>query len=76
VVAGHAYSVVGYSPKKDAVLLRNPWGRGEYLNDKGVPEDGRDDGLFSMKLTEFKKSFFSVAYEAPDESPSVTTLKN
>ena len=56
VYAWHAYSVIGTS-KEDGVQyvqLRNPWGKSEHGN------DGKDDGIFKMKLEDFTKLYNSV----------------
>lgn len=51
--ADHAYSVWGTEEKggKKYVQLRNPWGESEPAN------NGRDDGIFRMELSEFMKMF-------------------
>jgi hypothetical protein len=51
--ADHAYSVWGTEVKdgKKYVQLRNPWGDSEPAN------NGRDDGIFKMELSEFMKMF-------------------
>lgn len=51
--ADHAYSVWGTEEKggKKYVQLRNPWGESEPAN------NGRDDGIFKMELSEFMKMF-------------------
>lgn len=54
---GHAYSVIGYNPVKRTVTIRNPWGSGEPMKDRGVAKDGIDDGIFKMSLKEFRHNF-------------------
>ena len=51
--ADHAYSVWGTEVKggKKYVQLRNPWGESEPAN------NGRDDGIFKLELSEFMKMF-------------------
>lgn len=50
---GHVYAILGVSEKAGArvVTLRNPWGHTEPGN------DGKNDGVFTMKLHDFKKQF-------------------
>lgn len=52
----HAYSVWGTetSGGKKYVQLRNPWGESEPAN------NGRDDGIFKMELSEFMKMYANV----------------
>jgi hypothetical protein len=54
--ADHAYSVWGTETKggKQYVQLRNPWGDSEPGN------DGRDDGLFKLELSEFMRLYANV----------------
>ncbi len=54
--ADHAYSVWGteVSGGKKYVQLRNPWGESEPKN------NGRDDGIFKMELSEFMKMYANV----------------
>ncbi|MEW5740981.1 MAG: C2 family cysteine protease [Myxococcota bacterium] len=56
VYAWHAYTVLGTSEENGTkyVALRNPWGRSEHGS------DGKDDGLFKMKLDDFMKLYSSV----------------
>lgn len=56
VYAWHAYSVIGTSKEGDVqyVQLRNPWGKSE------PGSDGKDDGIFKMKLDDFQKLYNSV----------------
>lgn len=51
--ADHAYSVWGTEVKGGVkyVQLRNPWGESEPAN------NGRDDGIFKMELSQFMKMF-------------------
>lgn len=50
---GHVYAILGVSEKDGQrfVTLRNPWGHTE------PGKDGKDDGVFTMPLAEFKKQF-------------------
>jgi len=67
VVSGHAYSVLGTQTDGDDryVVLRNPWGSGEYSNpayetDVDWAKDGKldgDDGVFRMKLEDFHRLY-------------------
>jgi hypothetical protein len=52
----HAYSVFGVETVggKKYVQLRNPWGESEPAN------NGRDDGVFKMELSQFMKMFANV----------------
>jgi hypothetical protein len=54
--ADHAYSVWGTETVggKKYVQLRNPWGESEPAN------NGRDDGVFKLELSEFMKMFANV----------------
>lgn len=54
--ADHAYSVWGTeeSGGKKYVKLRNPWGESEPAN------NGRDDGIFKLELSEFMKMYATV----------------
>lgn len=56
LVHGHAYSVLGASEHDGAkyVTLRNPWGSTEPGN------DGKDDGVFEMKLDDFVKYYQTI----------------
>ncbi|MEW5851330.1 MAG: C2 family cysteine protease [Myxococcota bacterium] len=57
VYANHSYSVLGYEEKNGEryVKLRNPWGESEPF-----PGDGRNDGIFSLKLADFQKLYQSI----------------
>lgn len=59
--ADHAYSVWGTetSGGKKYVQLRNPWGESEPAN------NGRDDGIFKMELSEFMKMYANVEINEP-----------
>jgi len=59
---GHAYSIIGYDPQTEKVLVRNPWGHGEPRRADGTAKDGTDDGVFEMTLEEFKSNFTTIAY--------------
>lgn len=61
--ANHQYTVLGYDPKTDRITLRNPWGGGELVDDKGKAKDGTDDGVFTMSMTEFYQRFGDLTYE-------------
>ena len=56
VYAWHAYTVMGTSEEAGTkyVQLRNPWGRSEHGS------DGKDDGIFKMKLDDFVKLYNSL----------------
>ncbi|MBS2004262.1 MAG: hypothetical protein JST44_22335 [Cyanobacteria bacterium SZAS LIN-5] len=58
----HEYSVEDYDPATKTVTIRNPWGRGEPVDADGKPRDGKDDGVFTMSLDEFQRTFSDVAY--------------
>ncbi|MGC4113420.1 MAG: C2 family cysteine protease [Myxococcales bacterium] len=55
VYANHAYSILGYSEKDGVkyVQMRNPWGESEPAG------DGRNDGIFNLKLDDFRKLYRS-----------------
>ena len=61
IVADHAYSLLGVEEKNGQkfVQLRNPWGERE------PGRDGRDDGIFSLPLTQFMSSFTMVEFAKP-----------
>jgi hypothetical protein len=56
VYAWHMYSVLGASEENGTkyIQLRNPWGRSEHGS------DGKDDGIFKMKLEDFAKLYQGV----------------
>ena len=60
---GHAYTVVAYDPSSRTVTVRNPWGHNELANENGQPRDGKNDGVFTLSLSEFDDNFTQVAYE-------------
>ena len=57
VYADHSYSVLGYEEKNGErfVKLRNPWGESEPL-----PGDGKNDGVFMLKLQDFMKLYAEI----------------
>ena len=58
VYAWHVYSVMGAVDEggQKFVQLRNPWGSSEHGS------DGKDDGIFKMKLEDFTKLYSNVAF--------------
>lgn len=58
----HEYSIENYDPATRTVTIRNPWGKGDPLTADGKPRDGKDDGVFTMSLDEFQRTFSDVAY--------------
>ncbi|MGV3624682.1 MAG: C2 family cysteine protease [Archangium sp.] len=58
VYGDHAYSVLGYetSGSEKYVVLRNPWGESEPAG------NGANDGVFKLKLSEFRKLYDNVMY--------------
>jgi hypothetical protein len=56
---GHMYSVLDYDEAGGKVTIRNPWGHAERKDS----EDGVDDGVFTVTVSEFMEIFDSVAYE-------------
>ncbi|MFN7135223.1 MAG: C2 family cysteine protease, partial [Myxococcales bacterium] len=64
VYAWHAYTVLGAVEENGVkyVQLRNPWGKSEH-NPDGV-SDGKDDGIFKMKVEDFMKLYsgLTVSY--------------
>lgn len=61
--ANHQYTVLNYDPKTDQITLRNPWGGGELRGADGKPRDGKNDGVFTMPLSDFYARFNDVVYE-------------
>ncbi len=59
VYADHSYSVFGYEVKNGEkyVILRNPWGESE-----PYPGDGKNDGIFSLKLKDFTHLYQTLMY--------------
>jgi len=59
VYANHAYSVLGYEVKDGVkyVQVRNPWGESEPF-----PGDGKNDGIFKLKLDDFTKLYSTLYY--------------
>lgn len=62
----HAYTIIGYDPAKNLILLRNPHGRGsEQFELKSDPNhlefEQLEDGKFKLSLQKFQKYFYSVA---------------
>ncbi len=60
---GHAYSVIGYDASTGMVTIRNPWGSGELKDENGRPLDGKNDGVFTMSLKEYRERFKNIAIE-------------
>jgi C1A family cysteine protease len=65
---GHVYTIIGYDPATDNVLLRNPWGNNKDLApyNKGIDNPGYpkgDSGYFWMSLTNFKRDFINIGIE-------------
>lgn len=60
----HAYSILGFDAKTDQITIRNPWGHTELQNKAGQPRDGKDDGVFTMSLAEFKSTFAYISYQS------------
>jgi hypothetical protein len=58
--AWHAYTVMGIEQTEGErfVILRNPWARTEPGN------DGKDDGVFRLTLTEFMKYYDNMSLES------------
>lgn len=57
VYADHSYSVLGYKEENGDkfVKLRNPWGESE-----PQPGDGKNDGVFFLKLDDFMKLYGEI----------------
>lgn len=58
IVANHEYSLLGYRRDEHGtewVQLRNPWG------DTEPGEDGKNDGIFWMRVSSFAKCFSEVS---------------
>lgn len=70
LVPGHAYSVIGAYEDENQQLhvrLRNPWGQGEPGGRFGsvTANDGSNDGIFSMPMTDFITTFEGIAARKP-----------
>ena len=65
LVNHHVYTVLAYDPKTDTVTLRNPWGHTEPTDSVGKTKDGKNDGIFRVKVSELDRHFSSLAYEMP-----------
>lgn len=62
----HAYSILGWDPNHDRIMLRNPWGArsgSEPLDGAGKALDGKLDGNFVMTLDRFRRNFSAIYYE-------------
>lgn len=60
----HCYSILFYDTESDTVVLRNPWGHEEPSDpETHLPIDGRDDGIFKMKLDSFMQVFDMIEFE-------------
>jgi hypothetical protein len=57
IYADHTYSVMGVAERDGVkyVKLRNPWGESEPRG------NGRDDGIFVMKMDEFMKLYSGIS---------------
>ncbi len=65
LMAGHAYSILGYDSDKRILLISDPMGKGDFFYpEKGnAIADGVNDGIFSLSLTEFNKYFSHIAIQ-------------
>lgn len=60
----HAFSILFYDSENDTVLLRNPWGQGEPSDpETHTPIDGKNDGIFKMKIDNFVEVFDFIYFE-------------
>ena len=58
LMPGHAYGIVGYSPERRAIKLKDPFGRGDLRRaDSTKALDGFDDGVFEIGLSDFNLLF-------------------
>ncbi|MBX9573837.1 MAG: hypothetical protein K2X77_33380 [Candidatus Obscuribacterales bacterium] len=64
--AQHAFSVIGWNPRKEEITLRNPWGR---VSDMCTIFENAD-GIFTINVNLFRRNFIALYYEdwAPDEN--------
>jgi len=60
IANSHCYSIQGYDPERDVVILQNPWHKGEWA----FHQDGKDDGRFEMPLRDYYCSYRWVAKPA------------
>lgn len=58
----HAYTVLSFDKQKATVTLRNPWGKVEPGSRSGLARDGKDDGVFTMTLSEFMNTFRDLKF--------------
>ena len=66
VFPNHAYTIIGFEPAKNLILMRNPHGQGsrefELKSDPNHFEfEQLEDGKFKMSVAKFKQYFYSVA---------------
>jgi hypothetical protein len=59
---GHEYGVLNYNQATRMITILNPWGFQEPEDANGKPLDGKDDGIFTISLSDFNKKFTGLAY--------------
>ena len=68
ITPNHAYAVLGYDAKTDAIRLWNP--HGDSFTPKGTPSllngDVRVEGRFSVPLSDFVQQFSGLAFETTE----------
>lgn len=63
----HAYAILGYDPKTCRIRLRDPYGKGDFIDPTtGWPRDGQDDGIFEISLEELNLYTSHIALRIHD----------
>ena len=72
----HAYAVLSFDPEMDLLTIWNPHGTDFKPKGEDSLENGyaRDDGVFTMPLEPFVRTFGRVFFESKDDSPYVRHL--
>lgn len=68
VVVNHAYSLIGWKPETNEVVLRNPWGtiykspKSDLVGDRPESDDSTN-GIFTLNLESFLSAFQVIYFE-------------
>ncbi len=77
IVSMHAYSIIGWDPKREEVLMRNPWGviplnansMDLFKFEQGHKlDDDNTNGIFKLSFADFYNKFEAICIESPAES--------